>query len=71
VQAIIGPAGIPEPIRAKLEGAFRKALSDPAFQETMKRLAMEIVDLPGPEVKKLIDEEYARAAELISTMKKD
>ncbi len=71
IQAIIGPAGISEPVRARLEGAFRKALADPAFKDTMKRLAMEIVDLSGPEVKKLVDEEYARAAELIATMKKD
>lgn len=69
VQAIIAPAGLPEPIRAKLEGAFRKALADKAFQETMQRLAMEIVDLPGAEVKKLVEGEYELAKQLVSDIK--
>ena len=69
VQAIIAPAGLPEPVRAKLETAFRKALSDKAFQDTMQRLAMEVVDLPGPEVKKLVEGEYQLAKELIGEVK--
>lgn len=69
VQAIIGPAGLPEPIRAKLESAFRGALTDNNFQETMQRLAMEVVDLPGAEVKKLVQNEYAMAQELIHEIK--
>lgn len=69
VQAILGPAGMPEPIRAKLEGAFRKALSDTAFKETMKRLAMEIVDLSGPDAKKLVQEEYDLARRLNEELK--
>lgn len=70
VQAIIGPAGIPEPIRMKLEGAFRTALKDKAFQETMDRLAMETIDLPGPEVKKLVEGEYELASELVKEIGK-
>ena len=69
VQAIIAPAGLPEPIRAKLEGAFRKALADKAFHETMQRLAMEVVDLPGAEVKKLVEGEYELAKQLVSDIK--
>ncbi len=71
VQAIIGPAGIPEPIRAKLETAFRKALADDAFKQTMNRLSMEIVDLPGPQVKALVESEYKLAQELIASIEKD
>jgi tripartite-type tricarboxylate transporter receptor subunit TctC len=70
VQAIIGPAGIPEPVRMKLEGAFRTALKDKAFQETMDRLAMETIDLPGPEVKKLVEGEYGLASELVKEIGK-
>ncbi|MCW5679974.1 MAG: tripartite tricarboxylate transporter substrate binding protein [Xanthobacteraceae bacterium] len=70
VQAIIGPKGLPEDIRAKLESAFRKALSDKAFQETMKNLAMQVVDLPGAEVKKLVESEYSLARELIESSQK-
>lgn len=70
VQAIIAPAGLPEPIRAKLEMAFRKALSDKAFQETMDRLGMETIDLPGAEVKKLVQSEYDRAGRLLQEIGK-
>lgn len=70
VQAIIAPKGLPEDIRAKLESAFRKALNDKAFQETMRKLAMQVVDLPGAEVKKLVESEYALAKELIESTKK-
>jgi tripartite-type tricarboxylate transporter receptor subunit TctC len=69
VQAIIAPAGLPEPIRVKLEGAFREALKDKAFRETMQRLAMEVVDLPGAEVKKLVESEYQLARDLIGEIK--
>jgi tripartite-type tricarboxylate transporter receptor subunit TctC len=70
VQAIIAPAGLPEPIRAKLEGAFRKALSDKAFQDTMDRMSMEIVDLPGADVKTLVESEYALAGDLLKEIGK-
>ena len=69
VQAIIAPAGLPEPVRQKLEGVFRKALQDEGFKATMKKLSMEIVDLPGPEVKKLVQGELLRATELVQRMK--
>lgn len=70
VQAIIAPAGLPEPIRAKLETAFRKALTDQAFQDTMGRLSMEIIDMPGADVKKLVESEYALAGELLKEIGK-
>ena len=70
VQAIIAPADVPEPIRATLEAAFRKALSDKAFQETMDRLAMEVIDLPGAEVKKVVAAEYELAGQLLKEIGK-
>lgn len=70
IQAIIAPSGLPEPIRSKLEAAFRKALSDKAFQETMDRLLMEPFDLPGAEVKKLVESEYALAGGLLKEIGK-
>jgi len=69
VQAIIGPAGMPEPERKLLETAFRKALKDPGFVNTMKTLAMEIIDLPGPEVKKLVEQELLRARVVVAKMR--
>ena len=35
----------------------------------MKTLTMEIIDLPGPEVKKLVQSELQRATELVQRMK--
>ncbi len=69
VQAIIAPAGMPEPVRAKLEVAFRGALKDQAFIDTMNRLAMVIVDMPGAESKALVDGEIARARTLLAQIK--
>ncbi|HVL58139.1 MAG TPA: tripartite tricarboxylate transporter substrate binding protein [Burkholderiaceae bacterium] len=69
IQAIIGPDGIPEPVRAKLEQAFRKALDDEGFRNVMKRLSMQIVDMPGPEVRKLVEAEFKRAHELVEATK--
>lgn len=71
VQAIIAPAGLPEDIRSKLEAAFRKALSDKTFTETMDRLAMEVIDLPGAEVKKLVEGEYELAGQLLTEIGKN
>jgi tripartite-type tricarboxylate transporter receptor subunit TctC len=68
VQAIIGPAGMPEPIRAKLEGAFRKALADPGFQGVMKKLHMVVVDGSGEYARQAVEQEMARAKALIDTL---
>lgn len=70
VQAIIGPAGMPEDVRMKLETAFRKAMSDKTFQDTMERLGMVPLDLPGAEVKKLVEGEYASAREILQDIGK-
>jgi tripartite-type tricarboxylate transporter receptor subunit TctC len=65
IQAIVAPPGMPEPIRMKLETAFRKALGDPGFQAAMKRLYMEIVDLSGKETQALVESEYQKAQEYV------
>jgi tripartite-type tricarboxylate transporter receptor subunit TctC len=68
IQAIVGPAGIPEPVRARLETAFRKATADPAFRETMKRLHMQVIDLPGRDVEQIVRTEITRARELLGKL---
>jgi tripartite-type tricarboxylate transporter receptor subunit TctC len=50
-RGIAGPPGIPAPIRARLEQAFREAMADPVFLAEAARL-----DLP---LRPLIGEEYA------------
>lgn len=68
VQAIIAPAGVPEPIRMKLETAFRKALHDPAFVDTMRRLHMVIVDGSGADTERIVRAEMERAKTLIDKL---
>jgi putative tricarboxylic transport membrane protein len=68
VQAIIGPAGIAEPIRARLERDFRKALKDPIFVETMKRLHMVIVDGSGADTERIVRAEMDRAHILLDKL---
>jgi tripartite-type tricarboxylate transporter receptor subunit TctC len=67
--AIIGPAGIPEPVRQKLEAAFRKATHDEGFRGAMRKLSMQVIDMPGPEVKKLVQSEMDKATDLIKRVK--
>ncbi|MBX3456454.1 tripartite tricarboxylate transporter substrate binding protein [Ferrovibrio sp.] len=69
VQGIIGPAGIPEAERSKLESAFRAALTDETFKQTMDRLAMVVVDMPGKEFDALIKDEIVRARSLLAQIK--
>lgn len=64
VQGIIAPPGLPEPIRAKLEDAFRKALADPAFVAVMDRLSMEVIDMSGKDSRALVEREFQRAQQL-------
>jgi tripartite-type tricarboxylate transporter receptor subunit TctC len=68
VQAIIAPAGVPEPVRAKLETAFRKATTDETFRAAMKRLHMQVIDLPGKEVERIVRTEVDQARTLIDRL---
>ena len=47
-----------------------RSSDDKAFQDTMARLSMEVVDLPGAEVKKLVEGETALASELLKEIGK-
>lgn len=68
VQAILAPAGVPEPVRAKLESSFRKALTDETFRSAMKRLHMQVIDLPGKEVEPIVRKEIEQARGLIEKL---
>jgi tripartite-type tricarboxylate transporter receptor subunit TctC len=59
---------MPEPVRARLESAFRKALSDEAFRSSMKRLHMQVIDLPGKEVEQIVRKEVEDARVLIEKL---
>lgn len=46
---IYGPHGMPEPVREKLEGAFKNAMNDEAFQKMLKQYNVPEAYLPGKE----------------------
>jgi tripartite-type tricarboxylate transporter receptor subunit TctC len=46
---IYGPRGLPEPIRQKLDGAFKNAMKDPTFQQMIKEYYIEEAYLTGKE----------------------
>jgi tripartite-type tricarboxylate transporter receptor subunit TctC len=70
VQAVLGPAGMSEPVRAKLEDAFRKSLKDDGFQATMRRLAMVVVDMSGKDTQEVVRSEIDRTRALLDEIKK-
>ncbi len=44
---LFAPKGLPEPLRQKLEGAFRNAMKDRAFQDMLKNYSIEEAYLSG------------------------
>ena len=48
--AYVGPAGLPENIRARLEQGFRKAMDDPSFKSVVKNFSLIEAYRPGKEL---------------------
>ena len=69
-QIIGGPPGMPEPVRAKLEEAFRHASNDKSFRDVMARLKMVPVDMKGSEIEGFIRDQMGIAAKLITQIQK-
>lgn len=64
VLGLIGPPNMPEPIRARLEAAFRKSLTAPSFVGVMDRMSMDVIEMSGAETKALVQREFQRAQQL-------
>lgn len=67
VQGIVGPAGIPDDVRATLETAFRNALKDEVFIKTMQNLRMEIIEMSGDEFRDVVADEVSKATKLVGS----
>jgi len=61
---LAGPAGLPEPIRKKLEGAFMQAMRDPSVANVMERLGGMIVYKNGKEFEDHIKEAFERGRKM-------
>jgi tripartite-type tricarboxylate transporter receptor subunit TctC len=68
LQGIFGPKGIPDPIREKLEKAFKRAMSDPAYVEAAKTLNVDITYLSGKDYEKLWKSQYEEMGRIIRSL---
>jgi tripartite-type tricarboxylate transporter receptor subunit TctC len=65
---IYGPKGLPEPIRQKLETAFKNAMKDRAFQDMLKQYYIEEAFLTGKEYSEKWKAMYAPMGKVLNTL---
>ena len=53
--SVLGPAGLPEPVRARLEAAFKAACESPEVQEQAKNLDLKVQFMPGRQYAELLE----------------
>jgi len=64
---VVGPKGLPEPIRAKLEAAFSKAYQDPSFKEALEAIMLTPTFRKGSEFRELVLRDYERGREAVQS----
>lgn len=69
-QGIFAPPGLPEPIRMKLQEAFREAMKDEVFIKTMERLDLIIDYMPGAKVEAFLKERFEMNREMVKGLSK-
>ena len=62
---IFGPTGIPEPVKAKLDGAVQKVLNNPTVRERLAKLAIEPTYVAAPALKVKLQNEIANWTKFI------
>lgn len=60
IMGVVGPAGMPAPVRSRLESAFFKAASTPEFKEYMTSIQMPMRLVDGKRFDEQIRREFAR-----------
>jgi tripartite-type tricarboxylate transporter receptor subunit TctC len=58
-RGIVGPPGLPAPIRTQLEAAFREAMADPAFLAEAERLNLPLRPLTGDAYRDMMAKDLA------------
>lgn len=66
---VAAPKGTSSPIVKKLEEAFRKAMEDPEFIQTMEKMEIEVTYRNSEDTKKYLEEAYARLGKMILELK--
>jgi tripartite-type tricarboxylate transporter receptor subunit TctC len=64
----LGPKGIPEPIRQRLENAFKKAIEDPSFTEVMNQFNVQSTFMSGKEYSALWRSQYDEMGKMVKTL---
>ena len=63
--SVIAPAGLPEPIRQRLEVAFSKALKSTAYAEIVKKYGLDARSIPGKAYSDLWRKQYDPSGKVI------
>ena len=63
--SVIGPAGLPEAIRNRLEDAFTKALRGPGYAEVVKKYGLDARSIPGKAYSELWRKQYEASGKVI------
>jgi tripartite-type tricarboxylate transporter receptor subunit TctC len=62
---IYGPAGMPAPVKAKIDAAVQKVMNNPAVRERLTQLAIQPNYLPAPALKAKLQSEIANWTKFI------
>jgi tripartite-type tricarboxylate transporter receptor subunit TctC len=62
---LLVPPGVPADRVAALRGAFRAAINDPGFLAEARKQHLEIKQLDGDKVAKIVDDAYALSPDII------
>jgi len=68
ILGLMGPKGIPKPIVKKVHDAFKKALDEPEFKETMTKLDMNVMYLNTEEYEKFMREDFETIGKLVKRL---
>ena len=66
--SVLGPKGLPEPIRQRLEDAFNKAKKDPSFVEVMNQFKIEASSMSGKEHGVFWRSKYDEMGKIVETL---
>lgn len=64
----LGPKGIPEPIRQRLENVFKKAMEDPSFTEVMNQFNVQSTFMSGKEYSALWRSQYDEMGKVVKIL---